>query len=538
VFALGGAALVFDVLLAMTSGFEFFADEWNVILRPDLSPESLLQPLNEHIVAGQVLVVKALLAIFGMGSTLPFRVANITCLLIVAGLTYSLVARRLGALVAALVAVVLVMLGPAWEDLLWPAGISFMGAMAGGLGAFVAIERQGRRADAVACLLLIVSISFSTLGLAFAVGVLVDGLLRPASRLARLWVAAVPFAAYGLWYLAYGSDASSPASLDNLVGVPLYVWRAAGSALASLTGLSGVGQRSLGSSSELGQPLLAVGMAAAGWAAAHNRALLSRRLGSLLAAALFFWIAAAINEVPGREPGASRYQLIGSVFVVLIAAELLRGRRLSRAGAGALAVVVAAVIASNVGALRDGQEFLRGQSENNAAVLAALDGARDQVPGDYRLDSAPASPFTSPATADEYFAAVDRWGAPVANPSDALNGTTAARAAADRFSVAALGAGVLPVPDTTTLAREGCMDLTSGGMITFEVPAGGTILRSEASLRSVRIGRWSDHDAPGVELGGAPAGDTALGIAKDSYERPWWVRVESPSLVESCPIDG
>lgn len=76
---LAGAAacLVFAVLLTVISGLTFFADEWNVILRPNWSADSLFRPLNEHIFVGPVIVYKLLLAVFGLDSTAPFRIANI-----------------------------------------------------------------------------------------------------------------------------------------------------------------------------------------------------------------------------------------------------------------------------------------------------------------------------------------------------------------------------------------------------------------------------------------------------------------------------
>lgn len=222
VLAFAGIALAFDLFLTITSGLTFYADEWNVILRTGWSLDSLFTPLNEHIVAGQVVVYKVLLGLFGMNSTAPFRFANTAFLLMVVSLTYVLVARRLGPILGGVIAAVLLLLGPAWEDLLWPAGISFMGAMAGGLAAFAVIERKTRRGEAICCGFLIAGVSFSTLGLAFVVGAVVEVLLRPGERLRRAWVPGIPLALYGLWYAAYGSAVESRASLDNLLGAPDY----------------------------------------------------------------------------------------------------------------------------------------------------------------------------------------------------------------------------------------------------------------------------------------------------------------------------
>lgn len=538
-FALGAVVLMLSVYLTITLGLTFFADEWNVILRPDWSLDSLFAPLNEHIVVGQVLVFKILLGLFGIDSTLPFRAANAVFLLTVVALTYSLVARRVGLFLGVLVAAVLVLLGPAWEDLLWPAGISFMGAIAGGLGAFIALERETRRADAIACGLLVVSLSFSTLGIAFAVGATVDVLLCRGKRLARSYIPALPFVVYLVWYLAYGSAAQGHASADNLLSMPPYVWNAASAVIASLTGLSGIGPGSLQSSAGNGHVLLAAVLVPVIWSIARDPTLLSRRLWVFLATALFFWASAAVNQIPGREPGASRYQLIGAVLVCLIGAELLRGRRLRGRWLALVGVLAAAAIVSNIGALGQGERYLRGRSDENKAMLAALAGARGVIPGDFDLHAAPETPFTAHAPAAYYFAALDRWGNPVADPTRALGGPAPARKAADRFLAAALGVRPVPVSGTNTSHLDACVELArdpATGALAGQLPIGGGILISDAAIGSLRLSRWSQA-SPSVDLG-APATATAtlILIPADDYEQPWRVQVRTVRTAQLCAI--
>ena len=48
-----------------------------------------------------------------------------------------------------------------------------------------------------------------------------------------------------------------------------------------------------------------------------------RELWIALALLATFWVLAGLNFKPGREPTASRYQLPGVIFVLMIAAELL-----------------------------------------------------------------------------------------------------------------------------------------------------------------------------------------------------------------------
>ena len=111
------------------------------------------------------------------------------------------------------------------------------------------------------------SVCFSSLGLVFSAGVALDTLLRArgatlGSALRRAWVPAIPFALYALWYLTYGTDAESAASLDNLLAIPVYVWTAASTVVASLFGLVQVNPESSGAliGADRGMPLLVAGL--------------------------------------------------------------------------------------------------------------------------------------------------------------------------------------------------------------------------------------------------------------------------------------
>ncbi len=227
------------LLLALTSGLTFFNDEWDVILnRPGWSPHSLLRPHNEHIYLGPVLIYKVLLATLGLRSQAPYEVVNILLVLCVAVLMFVYTRRRLGPWLALLAACVLLFLGSAQEDLVWPGGISFVGALAGGLGALVMLDRRDAASRWWVAVLLVVSISFSTLGVMFALGAGLELWLRDR-KWASLKPALIPLLLYALWYLAYGHEASSAASLQNVLAAPRYVAEAVASSLAGALGLYG-----------------------------------------------------------------------------------------------------------------------------------------------------------------------------------------------------------------------------------------------------------------------------------------------------------
>jgi hypothetical protein len=531
-------ALAVALILGLTDGLTFFNDEWSIILeRQDWSLDSLLEPHNEHIYLGPVLIYKVLLAAFGMESTLSFRVVNCGLLVLVVSLVFVYVRRRVGGWSALLAACVLLFLGAAWEDLLWPAGISFLGATAAGVGAFLALDREGRPNDLLACALLVVSVSFSSLGLVFAAGAAVDVATRPATRLRRAYIPVVPVLLYVGWYLAYGHEAESAASLDNLLAAPRYVWEAAGGALASLVGLVSVDPEAFGAvhNVEWGRPLAVAFAIGVVWFGARHPSALSRRFWALAVTAGSFWFLAALNAIPGREPGASRYQLIGSALLLLTASELFRGARVGRMLGWALAALAVASIVSNIGALRDGERFLRAQTEIARADLAALELLRDDVPPTFSLSPDFAgTPFLAAVSASAYFEAVDRWGSPAASATDLPASPESARSSAD--AVLAVALELQLAADGPAASTEDCEtvsgDVRAGGSV--PLPPGGAVIDPDRVAR-VRLRRFARADYP-LDLGTAD-GRSTLAIPVDGSDEPWTAQITSASgVVRVCPL--
>lgn len=521
------------VSFQLADGLTFFADEWNIILRPGWSADSLLEPLNEHIYVGPVVIYKLLLAAFGLDSTAPFRFVDLLLVAVIAGLVFVFVRERLGDAVALIVAAVLVLLGPSWENLLWGAGISFMGSTAAGVGALMCLgETRIRRADAWACGLLVVSLAFSSLGLVFALGAAADVLLRPDRR-SRAWVPIVPFVLYVVWYAAYGHEAESAVSADNLYGAPLYVFDSAGSALASFLGLSGVGPGKLGVDPDHARPLLVVALVVAVIAVVRDRALLSIRLWVLIVTALAFWGSAALNEIPGREPGASRYQLIGAVLVVMIAAELLRGRRPGRGWVAVAALLAAAVIVSNLNAMRGGEQFFRERSDEDIVALAALQGGREAIDPDAVIPAGAAgSPFPEEVRLGDYYDAVDDWGSPAADYQQLIAGAESGREAADQLLARAYG--LAPQPSTAPAGDEGCAPgVASPAGLEFPTPS--VVIDLPDGAGDVRLGRFADRAT--VELGPLEPGAYGIEVPGDAFDAAWRVQVAGAPAARICAAE-
>src|SRR5262249_35329407 len=146
----------------------FFFDEWDFILgRRGSSLSTYLDPHNGHLSLFPVIFYKLFLQLFGLRHYWPYRAAVVVLDLISGWLLYVLAARRLGPGLALFPAALLLLLGSAYQDLLWPFQVGFLGSVASGLGALALLDRPSRRADGFACALLVVSVGSSGIGIAF-----------------------------------------------------------------------------------------------------------------------------------------------------------------------------------------------------------------------------------------------------------------------------------------------------------------------------------------------------------------------------------
>jgi hypothetical protein len=107
-------------LVILGTRLTFFNDDWYLLLqRPGVTADSLLTPLNGHFVGLLLLAYKSLVALFGLGSQVPFRLVLAVAVESVGIFVYLLVRERAGRLLGLLAAAIVVFLGPAWEGLLW-----------------------------------------------------------------------------------------------------------------------------------------------------------------------------------------------------------------------------------------------------------------------------------------------------------------------------------------------------------------------------------------------------------------------------------
>lgn len=546
------------LLLVWGSKLSFLLDDWEFLLyRRGFNAHAILDPHGEHIAVAPMLIYKALLATVGMGSALPFRVVSTALFLLSAALLFVYLLRRVGQWPALAATAVVLFLGSAWEDLLWAFQVGYFGSMAAGLGALLTLERENRRGDRLACLLLTVSILFSSLGIPFLAGAAVQ-VLRRDDRRRRLFVFVVPLLVYAIWWIGWGHTAESALSLTNLAKTQAFVFNGIAASLASMLGLATPPAATVAGGLDWGRPLAVAAIGLALW-----------RLNRLRRPPAWFWIALAIggafwilaglNQIPGRDPTASRYQYVGVILALLVAAELLRGIRIGPRAMIVIAIVAAGAIASNIYYLHQAYDGYRKTSQLEKADLGAVEIARGTVEPGFVLEESLADTGYVHVEAGAYLSARDEFGSPAYTPAELAESPAPARFAADKVLFGALRVELTPIPASAFPAAPpkraepngeglievpaaGCLSVPPGGPAPplLSLPPGGAALRAGAGpIDDIRLKRFSTGEFPIDLKRGLAAGQAGeLKIPRDRSNVPWRMELESSATTTICGLSG
>lgn len=517
------------LLLHYGSNLTFFQDSWEFLMhRRDPSVANLLEPHNEHIVLLPVLIAEASLRLFGMDSMTPELVLLVVLELVVAGLLFVYARRRLGPWPALFAAVLLLFLGPAWQDLLWPFQVGFVGASACGLAMLLALENESDRWDIAACALLAVSIAFSSLGIAFAVAAAADVLQRRRTRgLRRAYVFALPLVLYLGWYAGWGHDAENNFSAHNVLVSPRYVWEGLVASLDSVLALGTILDEVVGRS-KLGAPLLIALLALAAYGGFRRRGFFAG-LWPVLAAGATFWFLAAFNQGPGREPYSSRYLFVGVLFLLLVAVNLLQGIRFGRWALLVGAAATCVVVGFNLVPLREGRDFFAEQTVLTRSDLAAIEIADRTVEPAFRLSPEIAGTvFLNEIEAGEYLQAIAEYGSPAYSPTALAGADEEGRVQADLVLANALPLAI-ETESAPVGAKSGCVRVAGEaaeaplalrpGTASIQLLAGGG--------GTVKLRRFAGREYPLDSGPLTPGSTTSLTIPADRLQRPWRLLVEA-----------
>lgn len=527
------------LLIVWQAHLTFLVDDWDLlILRPGFNAHVLLDPHARHLTLGPVLEYKAIQETFGMDSNLPYGAAATVSFLASVALLYVYVRRRVGDWVALAAVLPILVMGSAYEDLLSAFQIGYFGSMAFGIGALLVIERADGRGDAFACVLLVLSLAFAEIALAFAAGIAVAIALQ-RGPLRRAWVVAVPILLYAAWYAAFGQSGAhlgpSGFSLHNVANTPAYVLDGFASSAGSLLGFGtpllfgGTGGL------EWGRPiLLALGVISIAWLV---RARPANRWWVLvpLAIGVSFWFLTGANYAFGRTPNASRYQYVGAVFLVMISAQLAAGWR--PGGRGVIAVLGVSLVAAagNFGTLRDSYHSLSGLSVVVRGGLAGLDISADRARPDLVLtpENSDFNYFTF-LEAGPYLSAAEKFGSPAYSQEELAGAPEEARVAADKVMAAALPIALRAGPPPSA---RGCVEVGGAGSQTpiVSLPQGGADLSAPDGRRaSLALRRYAGNSFPVSP--GVLRGQERLIIPTDRSSRPWQLQVNAPGPIRVCPL--
>lgn len=527
-------ALATVALLSLGSGLTFYQDTWAYLLnRPGLSADVFFVPHNEHLVAIPVAIEKLLIEVFGMGTALPEYLVLDAMLLATALLLFVYVQRRLGPWPALFATVLVLFLGPAWQILLWPFEIALVGSTLTGLAMLLALEREDRRGDVAACVLLVLSIGFSSLGVAFAAAALAHVFVhRRTLGLRRLYVPAVGLVLYGAWYLGYGHEAESHLSARNVLESPIFVVKGLSASVGALSGLTAISGDPAGAP-YLGFGLLVVLLALLAWRLWRDPRI-PTSFWPVAAATAAFWLLAALNRSPGREAQANRYMHIGAILVLLMAADLLKGARFGVRALLVGAAVVVAITTVNFGELMDGRDALKEQTLLTRSNLAAIEIASGTIHPDFYLTPEVAgTPSLIDVRAATYFRTERDHGSPAYTVSELAEAPELGRVQADRLLAVALPIAVSTAPAPERPRGYGDCPAAGPGRSVGLGPGETSVLLAEGPPATLLLRRFADIEfAIATATGGSIV---TLNIPPDRAAQRWFLRIESSQGARVCP---
>ncbi len=527
------------LLLYMGRGLTFFYDDWDYVTHDyGGGIHSLLLAHNGHMSLFPVGIYKVLFHLVGLNHYAVFRLVVIVLHLTCAGLVFMLASQRVPRVMALLASALILFLGAAWEDLLWAFQMDFMLSIAGGLAAWVMLERRDRLGDIGAMLAVTVAVGSSGLGIPVLIGVAVELGWRREWR--RGWIVVIPAVLYALWYLHYGEDEITRNGLINSPGFAEDI------AAAAFGGLAG---RSL----DWGRPIALLGSLVLLRQLARSIPLSGRLIG-LLATCISLWALTAAARSTISSPETSRYIYLGAVVIVLIAVELMQGTTLSARVVTLVALIVALCAVTGLTILHNGALSLRGTSKTVTAELGALELAGTRAPAGYQPDPrlAPqimAGPYlhtiraigSSPADTPAEIAAVDPTSRAAADgvlvaldaPAPVPLGRTSPSALAPAPAVAAIASGVQS-------QQGGCVLLTPlpGTAFTaaFTLPSGGVAIYNRGSgAGALALRRFGDGFQP-ISAAVAPHHAAELTFPKDASAQPWQAQLSSSSSLSVCGL--
>jgi hypothetical protein len=284
------------------------------------------------------------------------------------------------------------------------------------------------------------------------------------------------------------------------------------------------------------------------------------RVLTLITMALTFWTLTGLNRAyfGADSPYSSHYRYVGSLFILLLVVELAPRLQLSARARLVAAGIVGAIVISNIGAMRDGAAYLRGQAQLTRAELGAIDLVRPIVKPDFVATALPGYPFVV-MRADSYFDVEDADGTPADGPAELASDGELVRLAVDETLVRAHQIALHPASPRVPLGAQPAVESVAGGTVDergscvsfrpaqatsgstvaelqLTVPPAGVLLRASGGDATVSIRRFAQAypRQPLARLG--PTGSGTIPMRADLSERPWHLRLAPADRATVCGL--
>jgi len=527
-----GAAAAVAAILILWFGRDLTlsVDEMDLFMEsPDLDLGGAFEPHVGHLMLTTRLVYKAIFSTLGVGY-LPFQLLTIAVVVLTAGLFFAYAARRVGKLVAFAPTLVLLVFGSDPLHLLAGNGFTVIGALACGLGALIALDRDDRTGDVIACALLCLGLATYSVAIPFVVGAAVAIALR-GDRWRRAWIVVVPVALYGAWWLwALGSDSSSEGqiALGDALLFPSWVFQSMSAILGALAGLD----YPFGDAANQAGPTLAVlALIGVGWR--FSRGPVPRMVWASLAIALSLWFIATISTGAIRTPDTPRYLYPGALVVLIAAAWLAAGVGWRRPALIALFLLAASGAVTNVGQLRAAGGFNRAEAVQQRAVLGGFEIAGANADPGYVPELGPgAIRYWAGHDVGDYLAAAARYESIGYSPAQLRGLAEPLRELTDQGLAGSLGLALTPSPGGRPHGHCVSLGPEPGGTPSVEVAPGQALTLESDQPAAVEVGRFAD--TPSAAVGTLqPDQPMTLRFPADAISDPWHVSSAAPS--RACP---
>lgn len=224
----------------------FFGDDWDFLVRRTAGDlHDLFAPHNEHWSTIPILVYRAIFAVVGVRSYVPYVAVLVVLHLLVAHGSWRLLLQMgIDRVLATMLVAVVVVLGSGSENLLWAFQIGFVGSVLTGVVMLLLVNHDGSwsRRDSAAVLIAIIGLTVSGVTVSMVIAAAVCILFRRSWRHAFAF-ALPPALVYAGWLALIGRSGLSthPRTADSLFQLPQYVWRGLSTGIESTIGLAGAG---------------------------------------------------------------------------------------------------------------------------------------------------------------------------------------------------------------------------------------------------------------------------------------------------------